>query len=173
LVAAPLLAGFSLTLAALSLQLPSTALRWPDELLLLLIGAALAFMTSVQAAFWARSYFVTRVEAEAWWSDGYLPSRQAAIQAERCRERRSYNIWANRCRRTYAAGILLLLGGMALLLVTPEPFWDLPVARLLAVLAIGLTLTLEIVWLVSTVIIAATRGETPSRVQRLAGRLTP
>jgi hypothetical protein len=52
-VAAPLLAGVSFALVVFVLQLPSSAVRWPDVALDLLVAAGLLLVAALQAIFWA------------------------------------------------------------------------------------------------------------------------
>lgn len=55
-IAAPLLAGFSLASAVLTVTIKPTDARGPDAALLLFMLAAVLFVTSVQAMFWVRQY---------------------------------------------------------------------------------------------------------------------
>ena len=68
-VAAPLLAGFSITLVGVIAQGPST-IRWPGAALLLLTVAAASLLFSVQAAFFGRQLYWTRADLTAWYSTG-------------------------------------------------------------------------------------------------------
>jgi hypothetical protein len=173
-VAAPLLAGFSLTLAVLVLQLNEGQVRWPEVALLLLAAGALAFIGSVQATFWARAYFVTPQDAEGWWSDGQSVERQAMILRERHRLHRRYGVWANRARRTYGAGIVLLMSGMTVLLVPDEALGDWPTARLAVVGMMAVATIGEVCWQAAAALVARAKmvGKR-SWIVRLSERITP
>src|SRR5580698_9548658 len=61
-VAAPLLAGFAITMVALVVQIASD-LRWPDVSLVLLGAAAVLLLQVVQLSARARGYAVTPAQA--------------------------------------------------------------------------------------------------------------
>jgi MFS family permease len=114
-VAAPLLAGFSFTLVVYTLT-ATAAFRWPNAVLVLILGAALALITSVQCAMVARLFVVGPRTG---------PGHGAA-----------HRLWARRTERLYNAGILLLLAGITVALVPPGPPGEMG-ARLAAI-AVGL-----------------------------------
>jgi MFS family permease len=100
-VAAPLLAGFSLTLVIYTLT-STASFRWPNAVLALILAAALSLITAVQCAMVARFYAV--------------PDGPAS---ERLRLMASHALWARRVEKLYNAGILLLLTGITVALVPP------------------------------------------------------
>ena len=53
-IAAPLLAGFSLAAMVQTLTITTSAARWPDAALVLFMLAAVLFVATLQAMFWAR-----------------------------------------------------------------------------------------------------------------------
>jgi hypothetical protein len=67
-VAAPLLAGFSFTLAGLVLQLvPTQVVRWPDLALLLFVIAGFFLIACIQFAFWAERWNISPDDLRMWW----------------------------------------------------------------------------------------------------------
>jgi hypothetical protein len=73
-IAAPLLAGFSLAAMVQALTIKTSEARWPTTSMLLFMLAAILFITSVQATFWARGYQTNPAEILAWWPDATDPS---------------------------------------------------------------------------------------------------
>jgi hypothetical protein len=118
-VAAPLLAGFTITLTALVVQ-ESEKFRWPSVSVLMLSIAAVFLITTVQAGFWIRFFRPTL---------GLEPP--------------SYGRWIHAARYTYGAGIFLLLAGLATVLAPDDGQTTL---RWLAVAAVGIAALAEIVW---------------------------
>jgi MFS family permease len=117
-VAAPLLAGFSLTLVIYTLT-STASFRWPNAVLALILAAALSLITAVQCALVARFYLVP-----------------GAHGAEQARLAAAHGLWARRVERLYNAGILLLFSGITVALVPPGPLAEMG-ARLAAI-AVGL-----------------------------------
>jgi hypothetical protein len=117
-IAAPLLAGFSVTLIA---QLVSSGdkIRWADLAFFLLTGAVVMLLAAVQCSFWARQYVATPSDLEAWWPDLNHPVRWKQVRSEQWAHERVYQLWALRFRLTYRGGILFLLAAVPVLLV-PE-----------------------------------------------------
>ena len=122
-VAAPLLAGFSITLIGLILGAADAhAIRLRGEALTALVLAALLLLACVQCAFWARQYTVTPSQIMEWWPDLGLPGDAATERHEQLRGVQwRYSVlagcWMGRARWTYHVGILALLAGLDLLLV--------------------------------------------------------
>jgi hypothetical protein len=153
-VAAPLLAGFSFTLAALVLSSPSR-FRWPDITLLLLMSAGVALITAVQAAAWARRWDVSPSELLAWWPefDALPESQRETIYREQQEHAQRHARWARATQVAYDSGILLLLAGVTLL-VMPITAWHLLSVRTFAVI-IGVSAFLsEVVWVSFSVLMA-------------------
>jgi hypothetical protein len=125
-VAAPLLAGFTVSLVTVVVQ-GSDNFRWPSVCALGFTLSAVALITTVQAGFWLRYY------------------RPATDSGERARERagdrtaRQYVFWGRLARYTYDAGIFLLLLGLAAVLAPPDgkdaARWTAAVVAALAALA--------------------------------------
>jgi MFS family permease len=162
-VAAPLLAGFALTLAGLVLQVQND-LKWPDAALAVLVGSVLALLGAVQFGVWARQYAVTPAQLKEWLpslDDKALLRAQYAHQIEHAR-------WYSRFRGAYHVGIMLLLAGLAVALV---PDKDTDEWRYVAIGLAGLGVVGELTW------IWAGRQITPKKprpwARRLAERLVP
>jgi hypothetical protein len=111
-VAAPLLAGFALTLVGLVLQVQDD-LKWPDAALALLVAAALMLLGAVQFGVWASGYAVTPDQI-AQWLPHFGPRALANAQRGHLYE---YSRWYRRFAVAYHLGILLLLAGLAVALV--------------------------------------------------------
>src|SRR5262245_37383958 len=58
-IAAPLLGGFSLAAMVQTITLTPSQARWPEAAMVLFLLAAVLFVATVQAMFWAREYQVT------------------------------------------------------------------------------------------------------------------
>ncbi|MGV9268093.1 hypothetical protein ACWDRR_25910 [Kitasatospora sp. NPDC003701] len=120
-VAAPFLAGFSLTISVIILTSlkPDTA-RWPDQALLLFVLAAFMLISAVQVTFLARYYSVTPKDLMDWYPDWEQEYRRTQLsdilktQGEKFRHR------ANIARWLYSAGLLLLTSGLTILAVPPH-----------------------------------------------------
>jgi predicted benzoate:H+ symporter BenE len=153
-VAAPLLAGFSLTLIGLVLTSPER-IRWPDAALALLTAAVLSLITAVQAGSWARRWDVTPVEMMSWWPT--LTELPDYVQDRIVGEQHSHTVrhrrWAAATRVAYDGGILCLLGAVAVLLVPPAR-WELLSLRGLAVSLAVLGLLGEAMWVTVSVLLS-------------------
>jgi hypothetical protein len=147
--AAPLLAGFALTI--LLLVLPNTTAgdetttftRWPEAVICLLTIAAVLLVNTVQAGAHARSHHVSTAVVTEWFGDKLMKPDAVAnhVRQEIGEARR----WVDITRRLYQAGILMLLLAIALLLVPPE---DQPVNgwRVLSLSVAGAAALLESLW---------------------------
>jgi len=152
-VAAPLLAGFALTLIGLILGLgsPETMpLREPAVVPLLI--AVVSLLACVQCTFWAKQYAVTPTQILEWWPDAESGRTGAAPRQEMLRrDQRRYAVlvrrWQGVSAWTYDAGILALLGSLPLVLA-PPPGWTQP-WRWLAVSLAGLAFLGELYWVVA------------------------
>lgn len=119
-VAAPLLAGFAIAMLGLVLQIEDDV-RWPDAALLLLAGAAVLLLASVQFAFRSRLYGVTPTQVTEWHEDFESDvERRQRVRAELQAGRTAYRSWSSRARRAYNAGIIMLLAGLAVTLVPSD-----------------------------------------------------
>jgi MFS family permease len=124
-VAAPLLAGFSLTLVVYTLT-ATEAFRWPNLALVLIMSAVLALIGCVQCTMCARLFLA--------------PGRQEPRLAA------AHRLWAKRAQVLYNGGVLLLLAGITVALVPPGPVAP---ARLAAVGVGLLGLAVALLWIAS------------------------
>jgi hypothetical protein len=127
LIAAPLLAGFSMALVVLVID-KYNELRFPDWALLLLVLAAVLLIMSVQFTFSARSYFVTPDQLKEWWPDLGDERRWKQQRPAQWRYYDRYQMWAGRARRSYNAAIMVLLLAISVVLV-PKPEHAVSVSR--------------------------------------------
>lgn len=154
-VAAPLLAGFSVTLIGVIAQAPNM-LRWPGATLLTLIIAVGLLLGCVQAAFTARQKYWTRTDLLDWYV--HEPSDELS-QTFKNMQRRDINawvLWLGRARAAYNTGLTVLLIGVALLLAPPRTSQAYPVSTIESSLrwaavgvAVGLA-AIEVVWSLAT-----------------------
>jgi len=153
-VAAPLLAGFSFTLAALVLTSPEWV-RWPDLAMALLVIAGLLLTNAVQAAAWARRWDITPSELLAWWPqfDDLSDSAREAVYQEQADHARRHFRWARLTQATYDGGILSLLSGIVFL-VWPPGMWSFWSARGVVVVAAILGFLVECGWVVFSVVMS-------------------
>jgi MFS family permease len=142
-VAAPLLAGFSVTLAALVLSAPSH-FRWVSVTLVLLVIAALALIMALQFAFRARQFVVSPAEIEQWWPDAASPERRQMLRREQREHRAEYTTWSNSARHAYNTGILFFVAGLTSALVRPGPISN---GRLTAIALALLGVVGEFCWI--------------------------
>ena len=147
-VAAPLLGGFSITLAGVVLQ-ASDRFRYPGVALLLLAMAGALLLLCVQCGFWARHHYTTPEEASAWWPDyANSAARQQMVFLEQARSYVIFRRWSGRARRSYRYGIVtLLLGFMVTLMPRGAGFQE--TAQWAAVWVVGLAVAGELLWMAS------------------------
>jgi nitrate reductase gamma subunit len=144
-LAAPLFAGFTVTLMALVVSNP-TRLRWPDYALATLALAALFLFAAVQFAYVARQYVVSPTELEAWWPGiDQNQTRWEQVREEQVDSSENFLAWANRFRLAYHIGVVLIAGGVALILVPPG---HVGAARCVAVAIAAVGCLGEISWIV-------------------------
>jgi hypothetical protein len=118
-VAAPLLAGFSITAIA-AVAASSDKFRWPGPALCALALAVVLLVASLQFGFTARQHFYSAEDAAAWWSQEDLPGRSERLQQE---QQKDYTRWRETSFKAiiaYNAGITALAIGVALVLVPPS-----------------------------------------------------
>ena len=135
-IAAPLLAGISLAAMVQTLAITATEARRPDVALLLFMLAAVLFVTTVQAMFWARGYQTTPKEMKDWWPDAEEHERLKQLRRDQKRHAVGFRMWSSRARVTYSAAVLSLLAALTILAVPPESYAQAPFWRWLAV-AVG------------------------------------
>jgi hypothetical protein len=150
-IAAPLLAGFSITLAVLILS--STAhFRWVNASTFLLVAAALALIASVQFAFQARQYVVTPSQIEEWWPfPDDPPTREYLRRVQRDHRKRSRR-WGDFARYAYDIGLLCLLLGVTSILAPARGLTHASDGRLATVALALLAFTIEACWIVRSLI---------------------
>jgi hypothetical protein len=152
-VAAPVLAGFSLSLIALTISVEDS-IRWPSLALLLLVCATVAMLISVQTTFWARRYAVTPADMIAWWPDyGDDPMRRELLRREQSNSSAAEQRWSKRASAFYNGGLLVLLVGIGVMLIPPGTLCAINGFRVAAVVIVMLAALGEAAW-----IVAATRG---------------
>jgi hypothetical protein len=143
-VAAPLLAGFAITLATLVVT-SASAVRWPGATMVVAALAAVMLLGSVQLTFWARQAVVTPSDMREWWDDADTVAGRGA----RVREMRGFatvqHWYAGGARNLYDLGVVLLLAALALVLAPPSDARQ-AALRWLAVGVAGLAVLLEIGW---------------------------
>ena len=78
-IAAPLLAGFAFASIGVILSTQHT-LRWADQARVLVVGAVLLFVTSLQATFNARRHYVPPDQWAAWLGLAPTAARRGELQ---------------------------------------------------------------------------------------------
>jgi len=144
-VAAPLLAGFSMTLLILVITNPDS-FRWPGPVLVAFAFSAVALVSVVQFTFWARSYTVTPDELKSWWPDVETEERRSVVRGEQLAHEQARRIWSTRARRFYRAGIIALLLGTAIALIPPG---RVTTAQWVAFSVLLLGLIYEVLWVIA------------------------
>lgn len=172
-VAGPLLAGFSLTLIVLVLQLPEGSSIWPDIVLFAFALSACCELLAIQFGFWMRAYTVSRRDALDWWGDGEDVTRQGEVRRERMRHLLVRDVWARRARRSYELGVVSLLAGLTLLLIPASPL-GMSYLRYCAAAIPFLALLFELAWAMASELDyrAATKGR-KGRLLALSRRVFP
>lgn len=110
-VAAPLLAGFSLS-SLLVVAADRQHFRWPGVTTLLLAVAALVLITAVQFWFRARTHLWSPADVAAWWPD-MTPEREEQLRYEQALNFERWRkgvVWQ---RRSYNVGIVALFAATA------------------------------------------------------------
>jgi hypothetical protein len=142
-VAAPLLAGFAVTMVALVVQIADDV-RWPDVSLVLLGAAAVLLLQVVQLSALARGYAVTPAQAREWYPDiERNPPRERVVNWELRHHMDCWHYVVRRARVRYNVAIILLLCGIAVLLV-PKKTAELTPMRDLAIAVIGVGALIEV-----------------------------
>lgn len=113
-VAAPLLAGFSITLIGVIAQAVPMFLL-PGPAILVLTGAAVALVLCIQCGFWARQHLATPADFAAWQvtADDELKRAQAEQGV-------AYEAWRTRSAVCYEAGVVALTLGVGLAVLPTE-----------------------------------------------------
>ena len=147
-IAAPLLAGFSITLAGVIIQ-ASERFRFPGIALLLLVIAGVLLLSCVQCGFWARHYYMRPGDAIEWWPDyeSNLHRRKMLVNEQRQSYAR-YKRWSKLARHTYSFGIVVFLLGIMVTLIPTGAGWQSKV-QWGAVSVAALAAAGELIWLMS------------------------
>jgi hypothetical protein len=111
-IAAPLLAGFSLTLIGVIAQDP-TNFRWPGATLVTLVITMSLLIASVQFGFHARARLYSAAEIRDWRPDFFEKKQDILAEQQRFHEAQ-WELWADRARLTYNAAICILAVSLAM-----------------------------------------------------------
>ena len=143
--AAPLLAGFGLTLIGLTV-VSDNNVRWPAPTLALLVLAVLLLIGAVQASFNARSWyipldeFLTRL--------GATPTdKRQIITGTYVQGLTKHAFWLRLTRVTYNIGVLFLLAGLAFVVI---PRGTISEGRCFVIVLASLGFVLETVWFIGS-----------------------
>jgi hypothetical protein len=140
-----LLSGFGVTLIGQILVQPAKV-RWEDPALAALMIAVVLFFFAIQIGFNARQWRVEPAELTSWWPDHDRDDRWQWLRTEQERYADTYAVAADRFRRVFNAGLLVLLVGIGVALV---PEGDIAVGRGIAIGVVGAAVLLELSWLVA------------------------
>lgn len=119
-VAAPLLAGFSLTLIGVICQDPSH-IRWPGTTLVALVIAISLFIACVQFGFHARARLYTSADIKDWRPDFYAKHAEVLANQQRLHWK-EWEDWAGRASVTYNLAICVLTFGVALIVAPRDGY---------------------------------------------------
>lgn len=144
-IAAPLLGGFSLAATVQTITITPSQSRWPDAATVLFLLAAVLFIATVQAMFWAREYQVTPDEITAWWPDAN--DRLDMLRVEQAQHAAGFKMWSGRARRAYNAALICLLAGLTTLAVPAETHGRALVLRWAAVAFGVIAIAGEVAWI--------------------------
>jgi MFS family permease len=153
-IAAPLLAGFTITMMTFVVE-HHDLVRWADIALLVLVSAAILLLISVQCAYSARRYAVIPSELVDWWPDIHDDDdRLEMVREEQWGHAELYTLWVRRFTNTFNAGILLVLVGLMLVLLPPDRVMgkpaDISISRYFAVSVSAAGVVLELLWIIAT-----------------------
>ncbi len=147
-IAAPLLAGFSLTTVA-QLVIGQDQPWLAGYAIALFAAAAALLLNAVQFSATALGYAATPAERL-----DYNPEASAdhgILHTVRKRQWEEMDLRARYMKRgriSYNTGLFAFLGGLGLIIV-PHRSWPWPAGRLVAVIVVGLSLILEALWIFS------------------------
>ncbi|MGW4809950.1 hypothetical protein [Kitasatospora sp. NPDC004272] len=110
-VAAPLLAGFSVSTIGIVLT-AEQSLRWPGLILVALTVASAAFVMCVQCGFHARRHLYSPADLSGWWAEEDLRVHAAELEEEQRRDYAVWERWTLWTRRCYSTGIVALWFGV-------------------------------------------------------------
>lgn len=133
-VAAPVLAGFSVTLLGVLVALnPPNLVRWRDVTMLLVTSAAFLYLASMRYAMAGRSLRITRQDAEATWATRV--NQLKGLQAYGAVHDRL--IWISQLM--FLIGSIAFGAGLTVLMIPSQPIGEISNARLFAIAAAGLS----------------------------------
>jgi hypothetical protein len=144
--AAPLLAGFAVTLVALIIQIAGS-LRWPDLALVVFCLAATLFLHVVHLTARAKGYAVTPDDVRQWYDDYEEPGRREVVAWELQHYRQCWLFLVRRARIFYNCAMLALFAGLGVLLVPTGP-GHLSVLRWVAIGIVGAAAATELLEIV-------------------------
>ena len=145
-IAAPLLAGFSLTAVA-QLVVGGDHPWLAGYAIALFASAAALLLNTLQFSASALSYAATPAERL-----DYNPEAASDVDILRVIRTRQWEEmelrtrYLKRARICYNAGLLAFLGGLGTIIV-PHHSWPWPTGRLLGIIVVGFALVLEILWI--------------------------
>ncbi|MGY1633364.1 hypothetical protein ACI784_16815 [Geodermatophilus sp. SYSU D01186] len=165
--AAPLLSGFSVTLAAVVVT-DHDKVRWPGVAVITAVTAAVLLGSCVQFGAWARQHSVVPADFREWFEDSYAQRRELFVQ-EASRQNRVYDIHARRARSSYSVGITLLLVALGVAVVPPDGA-DQAVLRWAAACVAWMAGILESAW---WVLLRLDRDKMTGKLAKLAEYVAP
>ena len=116
-IAAPLLAGFSLTLVGV-ITSNAQNYRWPGAAITFLVIPAALLVACIQFGFRARSYLYSSADTQAWRPDFYAKFSDV-LRREQAGAIRQWNTWERRAGWSYNLAICILALGVALTVAPP------------------------------------------------------
>ncbi|BAL89869.1 hypothetical protein AMIS_46490 [Actinoplanes missouriensis 431] len=121
MVAAPLLAGFSIAFLGV-VGADADKFRWPGQAMLLLLCASICLVAAIQCGFHARQFLYSPADVDDWWPAEDLT---VAGRAQRLRDEQNaaftvWQRWAGYSRNCYNGGIVLFACAAALVIAPPE-----------------------------------------------------
>jgi hypothetical protein len=168
-VAAPLFAGFAVTLIALVVQI-SPMLRYPDVALVLFALAAVLFLQVVQLNARSRGYAVAPTQLREWHPDFEDPDRQRVLAWELTNHRACWVHLVRRTRQRYNVAILAMLLGLIVILVPRASFtpW-----RWTAIAVLGVVTLVEVLELADQLLRGRANGRLLAAIHRLTRWVAP
>jgi hypothetical protein len=124
-IAAPLLAGFSLTLAGVIAASPEK-FRWPGADLAVLVVPVVLLVACIQFGFHARAHLYSAADVRDWRPD-FIERHERALKLQQAADYEKWCQWERRSRFTYNAAIVVLAVGVAMVVApragSAEPAW--------------------------------------------------
>lgn len=146
-IAAPLLAGFSVTLAGIVVSADPGDVAQPGIALFAAVLATISLVGCVQFGAWARQHHVTPEDYRTWFDDADDKTDDARgyYVEEMARQTRVYDIHAARARASYSGGIVLLLTALGTVVI-PNGDADQELLRWVACVVAYLAAAAEVAW---------------------------